>query len=449
MTNLDRQKEFVLRTIEERDLRFVRLWFTDILGFLKSVALAPAELENAFEDGIGFDGSSINGNARITESDSLAIPDASTFNVLPWKDNLGKQHSARMFCDILQPDGAPAWSDSRNILRKQLAAASKRGFNCYVHPEIEFFLLKDLEQTGNVPTPTDLGGFFDQTVHEYAPEFRRYTVDALESMGIPVEFSHHESAPGQQEIDLRFADALSMADNIMTFRYIIKVVAMQQGVMASFMPKPFSEHPGSAMHSHFSLFEGDINAFYGPDDELLLSPIAKQFIAGVLHYSHEISAVTNQWVNSYRRLIPGGEAPFSAYWGVANRAAMLRVPMFSREKSVNRRVEVRTLDSACNPYLAYAVILAAGLEGIKHKMTLPEMAPVNTWSLSAAQRKELGYRDLPHNLAEALVHMEKSELMAQVLGDEVFDYFLRNKWDEWNSFNVQVTPFETTSYINL
>ena len=312
---MDRQKEFVLRTLEERDIRFVRLWFTDVLGYLKSVAIAPAELEGAFEEGIGFDGSSIEGFARVSESDTVARPDPSTFQVLPWTTSGGDHHSARMFCDITMPDGSPSWADSRHVLRRQLAKASDLGFSCYVHPEIEFFLLQARPDDGTVPVPADNGGYFDQAVHDSAPNFRRHAIDALEQMGISVEFSHHEGAPGQQEIDLRYADALSMADNVMTFRYVVKEVALAEGVRASFMPKPFAEYPGSAMHTHMSLFEGETNAFHSPDDPLQLSDTGKSFIAGILEHASEISAVTNQWVNSYKRLVHGGEAPTAASWG--------------------------------------------------------------------------------------------------------------------------------------
>lgn len=278
---MDRQKEFVLRTLEERDIRFVRLWFTDVLGFLKSVAIAPAELEGAFEEGIGFDGSSIEGFARVSESDTVANPDPSTFQVLPWSSS-GHHHSARMFCDITMPDGSPSWADPRHVLRRQLQKANDLGFSCYVHPEIEFFLLKSGAEDGSVPIPVDNAGYFDQAVHDSASNFRRHAIEALEFMGISVEFSHHEGAPGQQEIDLRFADALSMADNVMTFRYVIKEVALENGARASFMPKPFGEYPGSAMHTHMSLFEGDVNAFHSENDPLQLSDVGKSFIAGIL-----------------------------------------------------------------------------------------------------------------------------------------------------------------------
>src|SRR6187200_2158371 len=292
---MDRQQQFVLRTLEERDIRFVRLWFTDVLGFLKSVAVAPAELEGAFSEGIGFDGSAIEGFARVFESDMVARPDPSTFQVLPWEADGGRVYSARMFCDITMPDGSPSWADPRHVLRRAMGDAASMGFTCYVHPEIEFFLLKDLPDDGSAPEPADQGGFFDQSSHDAAPHFRRRAIETLEAMGISVEFSHHEGAPGQQEIDLRYADALATADNIMTFRLVMKEVALEQGIYASFMPKPFTEHPGSGMHTHMSLFEGDTNAFYDASAEHHLSKIGRYFIAGLLRHAAEITAVTNQW----------------------------------------------------------------------------------------------------------------------------------------------------------
>ncbi|MCP2177031.1 type I glutamate--ammonia ligase [Williamsia maris] len=446
---MDRQKEFVLRTLEERDIRFVRLWFTDVLGYLKSVAIAPAELEGAFVEGIGFDGSSIEGFSRVSEADTIAKPDPSTFQVLPWTTSNGKHHSARMFCDIAMPDGTPSWADSRHVLRRQLNKAADQGFTCYVHPEIEFFLLKDAPTDGTPPTPSDTGGYFDQVVHGSAPNFRRHAIDALESMGISVEFSHHEGAPGQQEIDLRYADALSMADNVMTFRYLVKEVAMAEGVWATFMPKPFSEHPGSAMHTHMSLFEGDTNAFHNPDDPMQLSETGKKFIAGILHHASEISAVTNQWVNSYKRLIHGGEAPTAASWGGANRSALIRLPLYTPNKASSRRIEVRSPDSACNPYLTFAVLLAAGLKGVAEGYELPDEAEDDVWSLTSAERRTMGYKELPGSLADALKAMESSELLAETLGEHVFDYFLRNKWSEWNEYRSLVTPFELNRYLAL
>ena len=439
---MNRQQEFVLRTLEERDIRFVRLWFTDVLGILKSVAISPAELEGAFSEGIGFDGSAIEGFSRIYESDMVAKPDPATFQVLPWETPDGEHYSARMFCDIAMPDGSPCWADPRHVLRRTLSKATEAGFTCYVHPEIEFFLLKNKPTDGTAPEPADSGGYFDQASHNAAPHFRRNAIETLEAMGISVEFSHHEGAPGQQEIDLRYADALTMADNVMTFRYTVKEVALTQKVHASFMPKPFSEQPGSGMHTHFSLFEGDQNAFYHPENPYELSDTGRAFVAGILRHAREISAVTNQWVNSYKRLIVGGEAPTAVCWGHANRSALVRVPMYSPGKSSSRRVEVRSLDSACNPYLAYSVILAAGLKGVQEEYELAPATEDDVWSLTEAERKAAGYDSLPQNLNEALAELENSELVAETLGEHVFDFFLRNKRDEWNAYRSHVTPYE-------
>ncbi|MTD58138.1 type I glutamate--ammonia ligase [Amycolatopsis pithecellobii] len=439
---MDRQQEFVLRTLEERDIRFVRLWFTDVLGFLKSVAVAPAELEGAFSDGIGFDGSAIEGFARVYESDMIAKPDPATFQVLPWETEEGGHYSARMFCDIAMPDGSPSWADPRHVLRRQLSKAGEAGFTCYVHPEIEFFLLSKLTEDGTEPEPADNGGYFDQASHATATHFRRHAIETLEAMGISVEFSHHENAPGQQEIDLRYADALTMADNVMTFRYVIKEVALTQGVRATFMPKPFTAQPGSGMHTHVSLFEGDRNAFHNPEDPFELSETGKAFVAGLLHHAREISAVTNQWVNSYKRLISGGEAPTTVSWGRANRSALVRVPNYSPGKASSRRVEIRTIDSACNPYLTYSVVLAAGLKGIEKGYELPPPAEDNIWSLTDAERKAAGYEQLPQNLGEALAEMERSELLPEALGEHVYDFFLRNKRVEWDNYRSSVTPYE-------
>lgn len=438
---MNRQQEFVLRTLDERDIRFVRLWFTDVQGYLKSVAVAPAELEGAFAEGIGFDGSAIEGFSRGSESDMIARPDPSTFQVLPFAHD-GRLNSARMFCDIVLPDGQPSYADPRQVLRRQMSVAADDGFTAYVHPEIEFFLVKDLDTGGMEPVPTDHGGYFDQSVHDDAPHFRRDAINTLESMGISVEFSHHETAPGQQEIDLRYADALSMADNIMTFRYLVKQVAIQNNVRATFMPKPFQKYAGSAMHTHISLFEGDNNAFHDPDDEFNLSATARSFIAGILEHAHEISAVTNQWVNSYKRVVFGDEAPSSATWGLSNRSALIRVPRYTSTKAASRRVEVRSPDSACNPYLALAVLLAAGLKGVREGYDLPPQAEDDVAALTRRERRALGYRDLPTSLDQALREMERSELMADTLGEHVFEYFLRNKWQEWHAYQSQVTPWE-------
>ena len=427
---MSKQQEFVLRTIEERDIRFIRLWFTDILGTLKSVAIAPAELENAFEEGIGFDGSAIEGFARELESDMLAKPDPATFTILPWRAEA--QGAARMFCDITLPNGQPSPADPRNVLRRILEKAAGMGYTCYTHPEIEFFLFKSQPEKGVAPVPVDQGGYFDHTPAVVGHDFRRQAITLLEAMGVSVEFSHHEGAPGQQEIDLRYADALSTADNIMTFRHVIKEVALNQGFYASFMPKPFTDHPGSGMHTHLSLFAGEKNAFFDASAELNLSQIGRQFIAGILKHAAEITAVTNQWVNSYKRLQGGGEAPSIINWGHNDRGALVRIPMYKPQKENSTRIEFRSPDSACNPYLAYAVTVAAGLKGIENEYTL---APSNNSQL------------LPSNLEEAITVMEKSELVQNTLGEHVFEYFLRNKRAEWQDYRRQVSAYELDRYL--
>jgi glutamine synthetase len=452
---LDRQQEFVLRTLEERDIRFIRLWFTDVLGFLKSVAVAPAEVEQAFAEGIGFDGSAIEGFARVYEADMLAKPDPSTFQILPWRAE--SPGTARMFCDILMPDGSPSFADPRYVLKRTLGRAADLGFTFYTHPELEFYLLNQGPDDGSEPTPVDLGGYFDHTPHRAAHDFRRNAIMMLESMGISVEFSHHEGGPGQQEIDLRYADALTTADNIMTFRLVMKEVALEQDVHASFMPKPFTEHPGSGMHTHMSLFEGDRNAFYEPGADYQLSKVGRAFIAGLLRHAAEITAVTNQWVNSYKRLWggvgasagAGGEAPPYICWGHNNRSALVRVPMYKPQKGHATRIEFRAPDTACNPYLAFAVILGAGLKGIEQGYELPPGAEDDVWALTAAERRAMGIEPLPQSLDEAIAAMERSELVAEVLGEHVFDFFLRNKRSEWEDYRRQVTEYERRRYLSV
>jgi glutamine synthetase len=427
---MSKQQEFVLRTIEERDIRFIRLWFTDVLGTLKSVAIAPAELNGAFEEGIGFDGSAIEGFARQFESDMLAKPDPATFSILPWRTEA--PGAARMFCDITLPNGEPSPTDPRHVLRRTLAKAAEMGYTCYTHPEIEFFLFKSQPEKGVAPVPVDQGGYFDHTPAVVGHDFRRQAITLLEAMGVSVEFSHHEGAPGQQEIDLRYADALSTADNIMTFRHVIKEVALEQGFYASFMPKPFTDHPGSGMHTHVSLFKGEENAFYDSKAELNLSETGRQFVAGILKHASEITAVTNQWVNSYKRLQGGGEAPALINWGHNDRGALVRIPMYKPNKENSTRIEFRSPDSACNPYLAYAVMIAAGLTGIEKKYVLEASSDVQT---------------LPANLNEAISIMEKSELVRETLGESVFEYVLRNKRAEWQEYRRQVSQFELDRYL--
>jgi glutamine synthetase len=400
------------------------------LGTLKSVAIAPAELENAFDEGIGFDGSAIEGFARHTESDMLAKPDPATFSILPWRTEA--PGAARMFCDITMPDGSPSHSDPRNVLRRTLDKAAKMGYTCYTHPEIEFFLFKSQPEKGVAPVPVDQGGYFDHTPAVVGHDFRRQAITLLEAMGISVEFSHHEGAPGQQEIDLRYADALSTADNIMTFRHVIKEVALEQGFYASFMPKPFTDHPGSGMHTHVSLFEGENNAFYDAKAEFHLSQVGRSFVAGILKHAAEMTAITNQWVNSYKRLQGGGEAPSLINWGRSDRGALVRIPMYKPNKENSTRIEFRSPDSACNPYLAYAVMLAAGLKGIEDGYVLEESEQAEA---------------LPANLHEAIVAMEGSDLVRQTLGEHVFEFVLRNKRAEWQDYRRQVSAYELDRYL--
>jgi glutamine synthetase len=389
---------------------------------------------------LGFDGSAIEGLSRSYEADMLAQPDPSTFQILPWRGEINP--TARMFCDITTPDGQPAAADPRNVLRRALAKASDLGFSFYIHPEIEFYLLKSSELGPEGPIPVDKAGYFDNVPGGTANDFRRRAVFMLEQLGISVEYSHHEGGPGQNEIDLRYADALTMADNIMTFRTVIKEVAIEQGVYATFMPKPFTEHPGSGMHTHMSLFEGDTNAFYDASGQYHLSKVGRQFIAGLLRHAPEITAVTNQYVNSYKRLWGGGEAPSFVCWGHNNRSALIRVPLYKPDKGQSSRIEYRAIDSAANPYLAYALLLAAGLKGIENEYELPAETEDNVWDLTDSERRAMGIQPLPQSLDHAIRKLEESELAAETLGEQVFSYVLANKQAEWSAFRSQVTPFE-------
>jgi glutamine synthetase len=414
---------------------------------LKSVAVAPAELEQAFAEGIGFDGSAIEGLTRVYEADMIARPDPTTFQVLPWR---GERHgTARMFCDILTPDGEPSLADSRNVLKRALAHASDKGFTFYTHPEVEFYLFNQITDPNEPLVPVDRGGYFDHLARGSTHDFRRAAITMLESMGISVEFSHHEAGPGQNEIDLRYADALTTADNLMTFRTVVKEVALEQGVFASFMPKPLADEPGNGMHTHMSLFEGDRNAFHEPGAQFSLSKTARQFIAGLLVHAGEITAITNQYVNSYKRLWGGAEAPSYVCWGHNNRSALVRVPMYKPGKGNSSRVEYRALDSAVNPYLAFAVILAAGLKGIEEGYELPEQTEDDVWELTDAERRALGIAPLPQSLDEAVEVMESSELVAETLGEHVFRYVLKNKRQEWDAYRSQVTPYELQRFLQV
>jgi glutamine synthetase len=447
---MDKQQEYVLRTVEERDVRFIRLWFTDVLGFLKSVAITAAELENAFEEGIGFDGSVIDGFARVQEADMLAVPDASTFQILPWRPEA--QGVARMFCDVLTPDGHPFAADPRQVLKRTLERAQEMGFTFYIHPEMEFFLFESAEN----PKPLDNGSYFDMTPLDVQQDFRRQVINMLEGIGISVEYSHHEVAPSQHEIDLRFADALTMADNIMTFRLVVKETALQRGIYATFMPKPLEGEWGNAMHLHLSLFEGDENAFHDPSDRYHLSATAKSFTAGLLYHAREITAVTNQWVNSYKRLtarlhgpLPSGEAPVYVSWGHSNRSALIRVPLYKPRKGASSRIEYRSPDPACNPYLAFALILSAGLKGIEEGYELPEENEDNIFEMSKVERAASSIERLPGSLGEALKLMEESELVAETLGEHLFSYFLANKRREWDEYAAHVTQFELDRHLPM
>jgi glutamine synthetase len=441
--DVDKQAEYVLRTVEERGIRFVRLWFTDVQGFLKSVSISPAELETAFEEGMTFDGSAIDGYARIQEADMLALPDPASFQILPWRPD---QQVARMFCDIVTPDGEPFDGDPRYVLRRNLQRAADLGYSFYVGPELEYFYFKD--STGK-PEVLDQGGYFDLTPLDVAQEYRRTTITALEQLGIPVEYSHHEVAPSQHEIDLRYTDALTMADNVMTFRLTVKEVAMEHGIYATFMPKPLEEHDGSGFHMHLSLFEGDRNAFYEAGAENGLSKVAEGFIAGVLKHAPEFTAITNQWVNSYKRLVKGFEAPIYQFWARNNQSALVRVPTVKQGKASSTRIEYRAPDSACNPYLAFSVLLAAGLNGIENNYEIPAEVSNNIFEMTTAERKAMGVGRLPSTLDQALDAMESSEFMADALGEHVFSWFLRNKRKEWDRFQHHVSEFELERYLPI
>src|SRR5436190_5602171 len=441
---MERQQDYVLRTVEERGVRLIRLWFGDVLGQLKSFAISPAELETAFDEGMQFDGSSIDGYSRVQESDVLALPDANSFELLPW--GIDDAPSARMFCDIANLDGSPFEGDPRQVLKRNLERAREKGFTFYASPDMEYFYFKD-SNPRLPPEPLDAASYFDLTTADVARDIRKQTIQALEAMGIPVEYSHHELGPSQHEIDLRYTDALTMADNVMTFRVVVKEVATDLGVYATFMPKPITGAFGSGMHSHLSLFEGDVNAFYDPGDEHGLSKVAKHFIAGLLVHASEIVAITNQWVNSYKRLIPGYEAPVYKCWARNNRSALVRVPLSKRGKNESVRIEFRAPDPACNPYLSFSVMLAAGLKGIDEGYELPAEANDDIYALTEAERLAEGITAVPGSLRDALDAMERSELVAEALGEHVFENFLVNKRREWADYKADVTPFEIARYL--
>jgi glutamine synthetase len=436
-------KEDVLRTVEDKQIKFIRFWFTDVLGSLKSFAVTPAELEGAFEEGMGFDGSSIDGFVRIEESDMIAYPDPNTFAVLPWRAGAGG--TARMFCEIRTPDGKPFDGDPRNVLRKVAARAEAMGFTMNVGPELEFFYFKNSLGTEVL----DQGGYFDLTTLDAASDLRRDTINALHALGIQVEYSHHEVAPSQHEIDLRYKDVLTMADQVMTYRLTVKEIAQAQGVYATFMPKPMFGVNGSGMHVHQSLFKGNRNAFFDAGDEYNLSPIGKSYIAGLLAHIKEIALVTNQWINSYKRLVPGYEAPVYICWSRRNRSAMVRVPLYKPGKENATRVELRNPDPACNPYLAFAAMLAAGLDGIEKGLELPPEASNNIFEMTEADRAAAGIDSLPGDLYQAIQEFEKSSFVREALGDHVCDYLIRNKWAEWDDYKTLITPYELSRYLPI
>jgi len=434
-------KEYVLRMAKEQDVKFIRLWFTDILGNLKSVAITVEELEGALEEGVGFDGSSIEGFARIDESDMVAMPDPNTFVILPWRPT--ENRVARVFCDILLPGGQPFEGDPRYILKRNLKRAADLGYTFYVAPELEYFYFANPEDT----ILLDKGGYFDLTPLDAATDLRRETVLALEEVGIGVEASHHEVAPSQHEIDLRYTDAFTMADNTMTYRLIVKEVALRHGVYATFMPKPLADQNGSGMHVHQSLFRGERNAFFDAKDKYHLSAIAKSYVAGLLRHACEITIVTNQWVNSYKRLVSGYEAPVYLSWALRNRSDLIRVPEYKPGKEEELRIEYRSPDPACNPYLAFAVMLAAGLEGIEKEYPCPEPVEENVFQMPVEERERRGIAHLPGSLFEAIELAEQSELLRRCLGDHLYEILIKNKLIEWSDYRRHVTDYEIKRYL--
>jgi glutamine synthetase len=433
----------VLARIQEEGVDFLLLWFTDIEGHLKSFAVTPSEVEDALDDGMGFDGSSITGFNAIEESDMVAIPDPETFQLMPRKEG-DRSAVARMICDVVTPDGAPYEGDSRHILRRALERMQSMGFDTFnVGPELEYFLFKDAQAAETL----DEGGYFAQTTLDAATELRQETIHALEAMGIPVEYAHHEVGPSQHEIDMRYASALSMADHVLTYRLIVKEIAATHGVYATFMPKPLFGENGSGMHTHQSLFQDGRNAFFDADDGWHLSDVGKAFIAGQLRHAREISAVFAQWVNSYKRLVPGYEAPVYVAWSQRNRSALIRIPLYKPGSEQATRAEIRCPDPACNPYLTFASLLQAGLEGIERGYELPEPMETNLYHLTAEQRRERGIVSLPETLGEAIDELASSELARKALGPHIFDRYVEIKRKEWDEYRVQLTDWEVDRYL--
>ncbi len=437
-------KKDVLKLAKENDVKFIRLWFTDILGQVKSFAITDNELETALEDGMGFDGSSITGYQDIEESDMIAMPDPSTFSILPWRPK--EKAVARMICDVQNPDRTPYEGDPRYVLKKMLKKAAGMGYNhFYVGPEPEYFYFK----TDQSPEILDKGGYFDLTTLDVASDLRRETVLAMEQMGIRIEYSHHEVAPSQHEVDMRYQDALKMADNVITYKVIVKEIANKLGVYATFMPKPLFGENGSGMHTHQSLFKDDTNAFYDPKTEDNLSQEARSYIAGLLKHSEEMCSIFAQTTNSYKRLVPGYEAPVYIAWSRRNRSALVRVPLYHPGKEKATRCEFRACDPACNPYLTFAVMLGAGLEGIQKKYQVPNPMEKNLYNLSDTDRKEKGIQTLPDSLGNAIAITEKSDLIRKILGGHIFTRFVELKKKEWDEYRIQVPQYELDKYYSI
>jgi len=442
---MQRQQDYVLRTIEERGVRLIRLWFTDVLGQLKSVAISPAELDSAFAEGVQFDGTAIDGFSRVHESDVLARPDATSFELVPWADD--DEPTGRMFCDIADLDGSAFKGDPRQVLRRNLESAQRLGYTLMAAPEVEFFYFASGDPSAGTPQPLDQASYFDLTTADVSSDIRRRTIHMLEAMGIPIEYSFHEDSPSQHEIDLRYTEALDMADNIMTLRLVVKKIAMERGTYATFMPKPLNGVQGSGMHTHLSLFSGGSNVFHDPDDEYGISATARQFTAGILRHAREITAVTNQLINSYKRFAETSEAPPYVAWARNNRSALVRVPVRKMAKPESARIEYRALDGATNPYLSFSLLLNAGLRGIAEGYELPPATNENLFELNDSQRRAIGVEPLPRSLDEALDVMEGSDIVRETLGDHIFEWFLRNKRAEWSEFRSQVTQFELDRYL--
>jgi glutamine synthetase len=441
-TSSEDARKDVLKRVDKDKVEFVLLWFTDLEGHLKSFAITPQELEDALDDGMGFDGSSITGFNAIEESDMVAIPDPESFQLMPWKE--GERKVARMICDVVTPDGKPYEGDPRYVLRRALERMKSMGFDTFnVGPELEYFIFKNDEGTETL----DEGGYFAQTTLDAASDLRQDTVAALESMGIPIEYVHHEVGPSQHEIDMRYAPALDMADHTLTYRLIVKEIAKKAGYHATFMPKPIFGENGSGMHTHQSLFSDGRNAFFDADDEWHLSDVGKAFIAGQLHHAREIAAVFAQWVNSYKRLVPGYEAPVYVAWSRRNRSALIRIPLYKPGAEQATRVEIRCPDPACNPYLTFAALLHAGLEGIEQGYELPEPMETNLYHLTAEQRRERGIVSLPETLGEAIDELSQSQLARTALGPHIFDRYVELKRKEWDEYRVQLTQWEMEKYL--